>query len=258
MRKKFKHMHRYMEYYYVKSGSGNVVVDGKRFKFGKDDIIVIFPYKYHLIEENGSELVSAAVKLSDICEYFDIIISVEPECPVINAGKIDKALYSMISYEEKNRNCADDMDETGSMLLETSLSSARACVIGGALRVMNLKKVNGTYLSNDADTASRIVRYCMENYTEDISLDKISEKLFLNKYYISKVFSNVIGMSLSDFVNDLRVMHVCRMMENSNDKISNIAAKAGFKSQTAFNLAFKKIVGMTPREYRNGGRIILK
>lgn len=100
----------------------------------------------------------------------------------------------------------------------------------------------------DQDTIKNVLKYCMEKYTEPLSLELLSRKLNLNKCYISHIFRERMNMSYKEFINNLRVENACSLLEK-NSSITDIAYASGFSSVRTFNRAFLKHLDMTPRDY---------
>ena len=94
-----------------------------------------------------------------------------------------------------------------------------------------------------------VLKYCGENFKEDISLDKISKELFISRGYISYIFNNRLNTTLTDFINNLRVDNVIQEITTNNLTLNDAIFASGFNSQRTFNRAFKKLYNMTPREY---------
>lgn len=53
------------------------------------------------------------------------------------------------------------------------------------------------------------------------------------------------------YINLVRIQMACDLLQMSNDSIAHIAYKTGFETLTTFNRNFKKILGISPREWRN-------
>ena len=78
----------------------------------------------------------------------------------------------------------------------------------------------------------------------------LSDKLGLNRYYISHLFSKKLGMRFNDYINSLRISEACRMLLNSDDSVTDICFHVGFGTLRTFNRAFIRHTGRTPSEYR--------
>lgn len=106
------------------------------------------------------------------------------------------------------------------------------------------------------DSIKDVLLYCMQNYTEPLTLDMLAKDLHLNKYYISHIFKERLKISFPDFVNGLRVEHACELL-SKECSITEVAFASGFSSIRTFNRAFVQRMGKNPTEYiriRSGKR----
>jgi AraC-like DNA-binding protein len=92
----------------------------------------------------------------------------------------------------------------------------------------------------------------------DITLTSIAEKLDLSSGYLSQIIHQKEGLNFYDFINKYRVEVV--KMNLNNEKFAHlslygIALESGFKSKSTFNLAFKKMTGKTPTEFKKNEAI---
>ncbi|MBQ4273651.1 MAG: helix-turn-helix domain-containing protein, partial [Clostridia bacterium] len=102
----------------------------------------------------------------------------------------------------------------------------------------------------DSESLRTIVSFCTQNYAENLSLSLLEEKLHLNKFYISHLFSGRLGLRFNDYINSLRVSEACRYLLNSSLSITEIGSLVGFNTPRTFNRAFIKQLGLSPSEYR--------
>ncbi|MDQ6422857.1 helix-turn-helix domain-containing protein [Paenibacillus sp. LHD-117] len=125
-----------------------------------------------------------------------------------------------------------------------------------AQRAMVEQNFRAIHRLADLDDARRmhdIVAFVEKNYTEELSLDKLSTRFFLSREHISRRFKQEIGITLSSYVTQLRVNQAKRWLSESDEKMYSIALKLGYQDENYFSRLFKKNVGMTPLEYRNAG-----
>ena len=108
---------------------------------------------------------------------------------------------------------------------------------------------------SDSGALRAIVSFCTANFAENLSLALLEEKLHLNKYYISHLFSKKLGLRFNDYINSLRISEACRYLLNSDTSITEISELVGFNTQRTFNRAFIKAMGQTPGEYRKSNFI---
>lgn len=95
-----------------------------------------------------------------------------------------------------------------------------------------------------------IVSYINVNYAEKLSLDELAEWFYSSKYYLAHSFKKQLGISIGNYIKEVRLFHSLRMLENTNDKIVTIALSNGFPNVRAFNEAFKMRYKLTPADFR--------
>lgn len=110
------------------------------------------------------------------------------------------------------------------------------------------------YSFNDNDEniekINKIYRYVMENFTNKIALDDVSEIAFMTSPAFCKYFKQKTNKTFTNFVNEIRIGYACELLINGNNDISNISFLSGFNNFTSFNKNFKKFTKVTPSEYR--------
>jgi two-component system, response regulator YesN len=92
--------------------------------------------------------------------------------------------------------------------------------------------------------------YVKENYQERITLEDISNRLFLHQAYFSAIFKKATGQNFIDYVNHVRVEKAMQLLRNTDYKIKIISDMVGFQSHSYFNKVFKNETGVTPVVFR--------
>ncbi|MBN2783221.1 MAG: helix-turn-helix domain-containing protein [Pontiellaceae bacterium] len=88
------------------------------------------------------------------------------------------------------------------------------------------------------------------HYTEDITLDELAEKSHLSKRHFQRIFHDCIGRSPIDHLMHVRVRKAAEQLRASDSPITEIAFDCGFHDSNYFTRCFKKVMALTPREYR--------
>lgn len=104
--------------------------------------------------------------------------------------------------------------------------------------------------ADDPDALHRVLGYIQAHLSEDVSLDGLSRALFLNKYYISKLFSEHVGCNLHAYLNALRISRAQELLRDPALSLSEIMARCGYESERTFYRAFREHAGTTPRQFR--------
>lgn len=103
---------------------------------------------------------------------------------------------------------------------------------------------------NASNIAERLRQYYIDHYNEECQLQEFSEKIHLSMSYVSRVFREVVGMTPSSYLMQIRITKACQLLEEGDSKIRVIAKEVGFGSVQRFNSIFKKWMGVTPASYK--------
>ena len=101
------------------------------------------------------------------------------------------------------------------------------------------------------DKISEAIKYIDENLNDTLSVESIAEHFAFSPYYFHRSFTAVAGKSLIAYVRDRRVAYACKMLNETDRKVLDIALDCGFDSAQSFSRSFKSITGMSPTEYRS-------
>ncbi|MFD0672188.1 helix-turn-helix domain-containing protein [Cohnella sp. GCM10027633] len=96
-------------------------------------------------------------------------------------------------------------------------------------------------------------RHMEEHYRDPITLERLAEVAFVNKYHLAHSFKERLGQSPIQFLIRYRMEVACHYLRETDRPIAAIAEAVGYQSEPSFFHAFRKAVGMTPRQYREGG-----
>ncbi len=97
----------------------------------------------------------------------------------------------------------------------------------------------------------RAFAYIAEHYSApDLSFRRICEALFVSSSYLSKIFKQDTNETFVDYLAKYRIQKSLQLLANPEIRMYEIASDVGYKSQQYFSAAFKKILGVSPTEYR--------
>lgn len=110
--------------------------------------------------------------------------------------------------------------------------------------------------SNKSDKSESIIEkaeaFINQNYMKDLSLEDISRYCNISSYYFSKLFKQETGENFIEYVNRIRIENAQKMLNETEEPIKGICYSVGFSDPNYFSRAFKKYVGVTPTEYKEG------
>lgn len=92
-------------------------------------------------------------------------------------------------------------------------------------------------------------KFIEENYYSDISLEDISNFVFLSSAYLSKIFKKLTGKTFKEYLISLRISKSIELLREGKYKVREISEKVGYNDSKYFSKQFKNIVGCTPKEF---------
>ena len=92
--------------------------------------------------------------------------------------------------------------------------------------------------------------YLDAHYGEKITLDALAEQFYINKFYLTRVFKEQFGQTVTGYLMQLRITQAKRLLRFSDKNIEVIAQECGMSDANYFSRIFKKVEGTTPGQYR--------
>ena len=249
------HNHDYYELVYVLEGSAEQTLSGANVTVSQGD--------YFVIDYNSCHGYSN-------CKDFRIINCLfKPEF-------IDKTLKGCVRFAELitsylihfnysilSRIPADNVfhDDTGDILrlfelLESEYNSMRGgyielmrCYLIQIL-VMSLRSIYTPDAEKTHPATKGIIRYIDEHFAERVTLSRLCSELNFSLPYISKRFKDDTGCTFQQYVQNVRIEQSCRLLAETNEKITHIAHNVGYDDIKFFGKIFKQSMNMSPREFR--------
>ena len=114
-----------------------------------------------------------------------------------------------------------------------------------------------SYLSEEEgrvkrEHAQRVIQYIKEHYSENINVRLIANALKISENYLSKVFKSIMHYSISEYLTQFRIKEACRLLKKSDNRINEVSEQVGYTDQRYFSVTFKRIMGVTPGNFRDG------
>ncbi len=104
--------------------------------------------------------------------------------------------------------------------------------------------------AQDQDRIEAIYGYVQDNFQEEVSLDKAAQLISMTVPAFCRYFKKLTRKTFSQFVNEFRIAHACRLLGDESQTIASVSFESGFNNLSHFNRQFKQITGLSPRDYR--------
>lgn len=233
------HLQDAVEIIFVLEGESVALYEKKRISLSSGDLFVAFPGRIHGFTESRG--IRAYVFIIPR-ELVSSLMGMDPE------GKFPRNPSPALSVEEREElslimNLAFKNWAPGTKPLREGYTAVLLSKILPLLSLQEEERVSSSALA-------LVMRYINEHYKESLSRRSIADAVGYHESYLSHLFCENLGKSLSDYVLSLRLADAADLLENTRESISTIALSLGFGSIRSFNRAFLKETGLSPSAYR--------
>lgn len=214
----------------IMRGEGNIKIDGDDYKYNSGSLVFIFKDETYITEPKS------------VTEYMYICFS----------GARAEELFRRFSIRRSNRNF-DGFDGL-IPLWQESLSRANNQSIDLAAESMLLYTFSRLSVgeSKHGSLLNKIVEITEEHFRDpELSINTIAEMLSYNPKYISHIFKERMNLGYSEYLRTLRIKYAVSLIEHGIDSVKNVALLSGFTDPLYFSTVFKKITGVSPKDYKS-------
>ncbi len=105
--------------------------------------------------------------------------------------------------------------------------------------------------NNDAPRSiEEALSYISSHFAQQITVPQLAARTYMSEYHFIRVFNKEVGLTPHAYITRMRVHTAEYMLVNGSATISDISKKCGFSSTTVMGAAFKRLVGTSPKNYR--------
>lgn len=241
-----KHWHRSIEIFAVLEGGLQFFINEVEHPLREGDIIIVNSNEIHSIY---SPVQNRTVVLQIPLKTFEDYFTGDQFIRFAHHSKAhDRAAASLIeemfaSYEEKRCGYEMKVKSQYFMFLYLLVTQYRELEVNEDMVKRNKK----------LSKLSSITTYIKEHYTDELSLETLSEIFGYAPAYLSRMFQKYAGINYKSYLQDVRLEYASKELMNTEHPIGEIALDNGFPNSKAFAKAFRKKYGLLPSEYRKGG-----
>lgn len=114
-----------------------------------------------------------------------------------------------------------------------------------------LEEIRANRLQLADRSVETVKRWIRENYDQQAELSSLANMVYLTPSYLSKLFKQETGMTITDYLIEMRIKKAKHLLKTCPDlKIHEIGCEVGYPDPAYFNKLFKRVVGVTPSEYK--------
>jgi len=251
------HYHDYIEICYIKQGTGTYLIDGNEYSFQAGDIFVIGSNEIHLAYNDKDVIMLVVLFLPGLLysgagypfeiEYIQTFCEarrmmfhkIEPSFsyyePILDSllEILHENIYKKLGYELIVK----------ALLLKMTASIKRCFKIEHNLNLHNNAK--------NYDFFIPVFEYIKDNYYKKIKVEELAGIVNMSVSNFNLVFKKASGSTPMEYINKFRIVKASQFLIETDNKIIDIAADAGFFSLPHFISSFKKYTGKLPKDFRN-------
>lgn len=257
---KYRHYHSTYEIYYLLESNRYHFIDRNIFFVQPGSLVFIAKNRIHKtspaeqhfhrrflieIEETVMEQWFTEMAGGRLCSLFTdemSIITLTATQQVFLNAKLDAIKQEAF----QKREAFEEMIEY--LLREILLFSFRIKSEGNAAHI-STKNLIGSE-TEKIRTVNRVAGYLADHYQESSSLDELASRFFTNKFYLTRIFKQVTGFTIREYLHIQRVQKAQEFLRSSLLPITEIALMVGFENVSYFEKIFRRYCMQSPREYR--------
>lgn len=226
----------------VLKGSGELVYGGKTYHLSKGECAFIDCHKPY------SHTTSKDLWTLRWCHFYGPTVTSIYEKYVERGGKpafSPTDMDSFLSVLDRLNKIAKSGDHIRDMRINEELS--KLCTL---LMTESWHSETSPSHITKRQSVTDVKEYLDRHYAERITLDALSNRFFLNKYYLSRVFKEQFGLPIITYLLGVRITHAKQMLRFTNQSVEEIGIRCGLGALHYFSRVFKQVEGVPPSVYR--------
>jgi len=252
------HYHNNYEISFITEGSGKRIVGDSIEEFQPGDLVFIGRSLPHVWIADKEERTPTNRTLEMVFLQFTVEVL---NSQILNLPEFKNVSKALMLSERGIQVVGQTLNEVSELMLqmpylkgfERMLHFFKIMdIIGGS--DTNIQLASNDYLKTRFKTGSKriatIHEYLMNNYTDEINLDKISNLVNMAKGSVCRFFKENVGLTIFECLNKIKVEFACKLLMNQDLGMLDVCMDSGFNNLSHFNKQFRKITGLTPTDYR--------
>jgi len=229
------HVHRSFEFVYVKKGEIEIGIDGHKIILKEDEVVLVFPNQLHSYYSPGESEIIICIFAPEIVNEFYLAVKNKKQKEIVKNLDNDTLWMFLKHLAEISEN----------IYLTKSLFYS---ICSDVYKKTEL--IDRDY-SRDILIWHKLMIYLENNFTNDISLNKLATEFGYDYRYFSRKTNKSFKISFPKLLNEYRINYANYLLRNTEKSITEISYACGYKNIRTFNRAFFEINKKTPTNFRN-------
>lgn len=247
------HMHPFTEIFFITSGQGTFQIGDEIVSVKESDLILINPNCSHT---------ERSVSSSNPLEYIvfainNLAIGTLPSKLTDDDTKDTLNTYKILNFNKKKSEILYNLNTLIRELEEKNLNYELACKSILTLFLIQVMRNTSSdiFITENFEKINiecmKIKNYIDSHYSENITLDFLSNLTYVNKFHLVHLFTKEMGISPINYLINKRIDESKNLLSTTNYSIRDISSIVGFSNSSYFSQMFKKITGISPKDFRS-------
>jgi AraC-like DNA-binding protein len=251
------HFHDECQLVYIVSGSGTRIIGNSIETYDKGDLTFVGPNVPHVwySKANENEINNNAISIA-------LYINPTMVTDSLKTFLDTKSLSLFFQESERGLKIVNAKKEKIIVLLKAMVNQKELTLLSSFMKIcsylidnddfewLNEASLLKNYSNKNRNRFSKLMQYIQQNFRTEITLQKAASVADMQLHSFCRYFKSLTHHTFSDFVNEIRIDFACKLLNQSDLPITQVAFESGFSNISYFNRSFKKIHGKTPREFR--------
>lgn len=257
----FWHFHPEYEIVFISNGRGKRHIGDHISYYEDGDLIFLGPNLPHFAftEELSEKHVEIVVQMK--ADFLGRDFFERPEMLAIRQA-FERSEQGLIFYGDTKREIGEKllamMELNNFDRLLGLLSILQTIATSKEYNILNVSSYALEVSAQDHDRMETIYDYVQENFQQETSLDEVAGRINMTVPAFCRYFKKLTRKTFTEFVNEIRVAHACRLLGDEHLSISAVSFESGFNNLSHFNKQFRNITAVSPREYRKSLKKVVK
>lgn len=239
------HSHSFLEILLITDGSGVVEINEKKHTVVKGDLVIYDAGVRHFEQSNPDAPMEASFIAFDTIQLKNLPLNciLPPNsCRIFQSGTTLDTLSALFTIIK------DEISDKNEFYVEIAKDAGRTLLMY-IFRILNHTQRNVELINKD-NILNNVLPYIDKNFLDDISLEDVATQCFVNKYYLSHLFTENFGVSVGQYIRNKKIELAKSYLVDTNLSISIVSDQCGFHDINYFGRAFKKETALSPLQYR--------
>lgn len=250
------HYHSFDKLLLFLSGNVDYTIGGRTYSLMPEDIVLVprgEPHRVSVRDGEGYSRMVIYLSPEKLMEPLDdgrtlrdcFLRAEESQCHVVRDTG-DRLVWSLVPAL-KHTVTAPERDGF-SRLYQTALLQQLLIALN---RGIAARQMCGRSGGRQNEKLVELIRYINAHLTEDLSIDDLSQRFFLSKYHMMRIFKEKTGYTIGGYITQKRLLRARELLQQG-EPVTRACLDAGFRDHSTFIRAYKKAFGETPSRTAGG------